>query len=120
MSPTASNAAPVTTPSKEPAKSDDSGSEPLSPKELLYEIAIALVDRPTEVWIEAQVSEDKKVITLIVHTHPDDRGKVIGSEGRAVRTLRDLFGRIAASQNKRIMIVVSDTDDAEAATGPQE
>jgi len=94
---------------------------PLAPEELLYENVLALVDHPDEVRIETQLSADKKICTLIVHTNPSDRGKVIGSEGRAVRTLRDLFGRIAASRGMRIMIVVSDADDTpvEAASGDQ-
>lgn len=114
MNTQATSSTPDSTPSA-PAADPQKDCAPLTPEDLLYENVLALVDHPTEVRIETQLSVDKKICTLIVHTHPSDRGKVIGSEGRAVRTLRDLFGRIAASRGMRIMIVVSDADDPVAA-----
>lgn len=86
--------------------------QPLEPRELLYQLAIALVDYPHDVWIELQESLDKKILTLIVHAHADDRGKVIGREGATMRAIKDLMGRVAAVRHMKIMIVVSESDES--------
>lgn len=94
--------------------------QPLDPRDLLYEMIIALVDHPDGVWIELQESLDKKINTLIVHTNAEDRGKVIGREGYTMRSLRDLLGRVAAVRRMKIMIVVSDSNEAEPSTTESE
>jgi predicted RNA-binding protein YlqC (UPF0109 family) len=87
--------------------------QPLAPRELLYELAIALVDHPADVWIETHESIDKKILTLIVHASPEDRGKVIGREGSTMKLLKEFMGRVAAARHMKIMLVVSESDEAE-------
>jgi predicted RNA-binding protein YlqC (UPF0109 family) len=55
-------------------------------KELVLDIAKALVDNPDEVKIEEIIKEDEIVLTLSVSE--DDMGKVIGKQGRIAKAMR--------------------------------
>lgn len=86
---------------------------PLAPRDLMYELVVALVDHPEDVWIETHESLDKKILTLIIHTRADDRGKIIGQLGSTMKLLKELMGRVAAARHMKIMLVVSESNDAE-------
>ena len=62
-------------------------------KELIEYIAKFIVDSPDEVKVTEVEEEDRIVIRLEVA--PDDKGKVIGREGRVAQAMRTLL-RIAA------------------------
>lgn len=69
-------------------------------KELVQFCARALVDEPDEVEV-AVVEADRAVIYELT-VAPDDRGKVIGKEGRTARALRQLMA--AASRRDRAVL----------------
>jgi len=63
-------------------------------KELVTEMAKALVDKPEEVMVTEIEGEQTTVIELKVAK--EDLGKVIGKEGRTARSLRTLVFAAAA------------------------
>ena len=65
-------------------------------KKLLENIVNALVDNPSDVYVESKTDEMGVLLTL--HVAADDMGKVIGKQGRIIRALRDLIKLMAAKQ----------------------
>ena len=63
----------------------------LAIKDLLAEIARALVDHPEGVQVRAV--EGSHVTVLELKTHPEDLGKVIGREGRIAKSDSHAIGR---------------------------
>ena len=66
-------------------------------KELVLDIAKALVDNPDEVKIEETIKEDEIILKLSVSQ--DDMGKVIGKQGRIAKAIRTVV-RSAANREK--------------------
>ena len=64
-------------------------------KELVEEIAKALVDHPEGVQVNAV--DGSQVTVLELRVHPEDLGKVIGRQGRTAKAIRTLLG--AAGMN---------------------
>ena len=61
-----------------------------------------LVDDPDAVRVEQVEREDATVLELYVA--PDDRGKVIGRQGRLARALRTIVRASAAGSRKRVIL----------------
>ena len=59
-------------------------------KDLVTEIAKALVDIPDEVTVREV--EGEQVTVLELRVAPSDLGKVIGKQGRTARSIRTLLG----------------------------
>jgi predicted RNA-binding protein YlqC (UPF0109 family) len=62
-------------------------------KDLIEYIAKSIVDKPDEVKVTEEATEDGVVLRLEVA--PEDTGKVIGKEGRIAKAMRTLL-RVAA------------------------
>jgi len=62
-------------------------------KELLSHVARGLVREPGRVRVREREEHGRTVIELEVA--PDDRGRVIGREGRTASALRTLLGALA-------------------------
>lgn len=69
--------------------------------ELVEFIAKSLVDDVDDVQVN--VSDDGR--TLELETSPDDRGRVIGRQGRVAKAMRALLGHSAGGANLRLDIV---------------
>lgn len=69
--------------------------------ELVAYLAKALVSEPGEV--EVIIEEDGELIEL--ETADDDRGRVIGRQGRVAKALRAIVNATADGQNARLDIV---------------
>jgi predicted RNA-binding protein YlqC (UPF0109 family) len=74
-------------------------------KELILLIAKSLVDSPEEVLIDEIPQEDSVVFRLTVSK--EDRGKVIGKQGRVIKAIRTLVLANSKSAPKRILIEVN-------------
>ena len=72
--------------------------------ELLEYLARRLVDDPDSVRVE-QVEEDDACV-LRLYVAPDDRGKVIGRNGRVVRALRTIVRAAGGGQGRRVLLEV--------------
>ena len=73
-------------------------------KELVAEIAKALVDSPEEVVVREVAGEQVTVLELRVA--PTDLGKVIGKQGRTARSIRTLLGAAGMKLNRRFTLEI--------------
>lgn len=72
-------------------------------RQLIEDIAKALVDAPDEVEVKAGEG-DSGVIALKVA--PGDLGKVIGKQGRTARSIRAIMNAAAMKQNQRFTLEI--------------
>jgi uncharacterized protein len=70
--------------------------------DLVTEIAIALVDDPDSVVVEAIADGDATVIRLRVS--PTDVGKVIGKQGRTARSMRTILSAASMKLKHRFSL----------------
>ena len=68
-------------------------------QQLIEAIVKPLVDYPQEVRIETDESENRIVYKLFVH--PEDRGKVIGKQGRVAKAIRTIVYSAASGYHKK-------------------
>ncbi|HEX6772614.1 MAG TPA: KH domain-containing protein [Acidobacteriaceae bacterium] len=82
-------------------------------EELMKQIARALVDQPDEVLVEAaEGDEGDDTVVLEMRVAPDDVGKVIGKQGRTVRSMRTILAAVAQGHHLRYELdIVEDEDD---------
>lgn len=83
-------------------------------EDLMTQIARALVDHPDEVVVEAvEGDEGEDTIVLEMRVAPDDVGKVIGKQGRTVRSMRTILAAVGQGHHLRyeLDIVEDDEDD---------
>ena len=73
-------------------------------KELVENIAKALVDNPSEVQVSVVEGEQTTVVELRVDAQ--DLGKVIGKQGRTARAMRTLLGAAGTKANKRVLLEI--------------
>ncbi len=73
-------------------------------KELVEEIAKALVDIPDEVVVREIAGE--QVTVLEMRVAPSDLGKVIGKQGRTARAIRTLLGATGMKMNRRFTLEI--------------
>lgn len=73
-------------------------------KDLIEEIAKALVDKPEEVSVTEVEGEQTTVIELKVAK--DDLGKVIGKQGRTARAMRTILGAASTKIRKRSVLEI--------------
>ena len=73
-------------------------------KDLLEEIAKALVDHPEEVRVSEVEGEQTTVLELRVQN--DDLGKVIGRQGRTARAIRTLLSAAGMKIHKRFVLEI--------------
>jgi len=73
-------------------------------KQLLEQIAKALVDYPESV--EVREVEGERSIILELRVAPDDTGKVIGKQGRIAKAIRTVIGAAAVKEDKRVMVEI--------------
>ena len=75
--------------------------------ELLEFLARSLVDSPDEVEVE-RIDEDDDTVVLELSVAEEDRGKVIGRQGRTVRALRTIMRASGAGDDRRTLVEVID------------
>ncbi len=75
-----------------------------SVKELVEDIAKALVDTPEEVTVREVSGEHVTVLELRVAQ--TDVGKIIGKQGRTARSLRTLLGAAGMKLNRRFTLEI--------------
>jgi len=75
-------------------------------KQLIEDIAKALVDVPEEVSVNEVSGEQTTVLELKVA--PGDLGKVIGKQGRTARSIRTILGAAGMKLNRRFTLEILD------------
>ena len=73
-------------------------------KDLLVEIAKALVDNPEDVQVQEVEGEQTTVLELRVKY--EDLGKVIGRQGRTARAIRTLLAAAGMKVQKRFVLEI--------------
>jgi len=75
-------------------------------KDTLHFIVAAIVDSPDAVSIDEQ--EEEGFLNFIITVDPSDMGKVIGKEGKVIRSIRNIMKVKAMKQDKRIKISLAE------------
>jgi predicted RNA-binding protein YlqC (UPF0109 family) len=75
-------------------------------KELAEYMVKSLVDHPEEVKITEVESEKTSILEISVAS--DDIGKVVGKEGRIIKSLRIILTSSAAKKGKRVVVEMLD------------
>ena len=73
-------------------------------KEILADIARAIVDHPDDVVVTEQ--EKGEDVTLILSVHPDDMGMVIGRHGRIAKAIRTVIKAAASGSGKKVNVEI--------------
>lgn len=73
-------------------------------KELIELIIKGIVDNPDKIEINQVVGE--KTLIFEVKVDPDDIGKVIGRQGRNIKSIRTIINAAAQKDNKRVIIEI--------------
>lgn len=73
-------------------------------KDLLEQIAKALVDNPDEVSVNEVEGEQSLILELRVSE--DDMGKVIGKQGRIAKAIRIVMKAAAIRESKRVVVEI--------------
>jgi uncharacterized protein len=71
-------------------------------KDTLHYIITAIVDKPESVVIEE--SEVEGTIEFTISVDSSDMGKIIGKEGRMIRSIRNVMKVPAIKEGKRIHV----------------
>jgi predicted RNA-binding protein YlqC (UPF0109 family) len=73
-------------------------------RDLVEQIAKALVDHSDQVSVRAIDGEQVTVLELKVH--PEDLGKVIGRQGRTAKSIRTILGAAGMKLKKRYTLEI--------------
>ena len=73
-------------------------------KDLINNIAQALVDHPEQVSVSEVTGDQTSVLELKVAK--EDIGKVIGKQGRTARAMRTILSAASAKINKRTVLEI--------------
>lgn len=75
-------------------------------KDILLAIVKALVDNPDDV--EISENDDNGFVTLSIKVNSEDMGKVIGKEGKVIRSIRNVMKIPAMKQGKKVQISLAE------------
>jgi predicted RNA-binding protein YlqC (UPF0109 family) len=78
--------------------------ETLALKELVEQMARALVDSPGQVTVDA--AEEDKALVLRLRVASSDVGRVIGKQGRTAKAMRTVLHAIAARSKRRAVLEI--------------
>lgn len=73
-------------------------------KQILIDIAKAIVDKPDEVSVTEKVSGSTVMLELSVAK--SDMGKVIGHGGKIAKSIRTVMKAAAIRENKRVIVEI--------------
>lgn len=74
-------------------------------EELLVNIAKGLVEKPEEVNVTSEPSENGGLI-LHLHVAEEDMGRVIGKQGRIAKAIRTVMRAAATRNNTRVVVEI--------------
>lgn len=86
-------------------------------RELVTQIARALVDLPEAVVVEPVERDESTVLRLRVA--PTDVGKVIGKQGRTARSMRTILGAVSMKHHHRYTLDILEEDHQETGDGDE-
>jgi len=75
-------------------------------KELIEYIARAIVTMPEEVKVTQETDEDENMVILKLEVAEDDKGRVIGKQGRVAEAMRTLLRVVATKGGVRVRLEI--------------
>ena len=73
-------------------------------KQVLADIARAIVDNPDAVSVEETIDGDD--VELVLTVHEDDTGMVIGHHGRIAKAIRQVMKSAANTEGKHVTVEI--------------
>ena len=73
-------------------------------KQVLLDIAVAIVDTPDEVTVVSE--EDGDTVNITLSVAPDDMGMVIGRHGKIAKAIRTVMKAAANTCNKKVNVEI--------------
>ena len=73
-------------------------------KQILADIARAIVDNPDAVSVEETIDGDD--VELVLTVHEDDTGMVIGHHGRIAKAIRQVMKAAANTEGKHVTVEI--------------
>ena len=73
-------------------------------KELIESVVKGLVDNPEEVIVRSVQKEQATLLKLRVH--PSDKGKLIGKQGRTIRSIRMVLEAAGIKMKRRFTLEI--------------
>lgn len=73
-------------------------------KELVEQIAKALVTHPDQVSVTVTESSSERSAVYELRVAADDLGRVIGKEGRTVNAIRTILNAASTRENRRVVL----------------
>jgi uncharacterized protein len=74
-------------------------------KELIEYIAKSIVSTPEEVKVTEE-TDDKSMVVVKLEVAPDDKGRVIGRQGRVAEAMRTLLRVVATKDGVRVRLEI--------------
>jgi predicted RNA-binding protein YlqC (UPF0109 family) len=74
-------------------------------KELIEYIAKSIVSIPADVRVTEEV-DDKSMVVVKLEVAPDDKGRVIGRQGRVAEAMRTLLRVVATKEGVRVRLEI--------------
>jgi len=74
-------------------------------KDLIEYIAKSLVEKPDEIVISEEETEDGTVLVKLAAAQ-EDMGRIIGKQGRNAKAMRTLLNAKATRENKRAVLQI--------------
>ena len=75
-------------------------------KELVEYIARSIASEPDEVIVYEEYDEEDDRVVLRLEVAPDDKGKMIGRQGRVAQSIRVLLRIAAVKQGTRVTLEI--------------
>ncbi len=76
-------------------------------KDLCIYLLNFLVKNPKDLTVEETETENG-LVTLTIKVNKDDMGRVIGKDGKIIRSLRDVIKILALKLNKHVDVVLAE------------
>lgn len=76
-------------------------------KKILSLILTSIVDKPDKVEIDEQ--EQNGIVNFTIKVDKDDMGKVIGKNGKVIKSIRNVMKIPAIKLGKKIYVTLSET-----------
>lgn len=76
-------------------------------KKILSLILTSIVDKPDKVEIDEQ--EQSGIVNFTIKVDKDDMGKVIGKNGKVIKSIRNVMKIPAIKNGKKIYVTLSET-----------
>ena len=75
-------------------------------KDLVEYLVKALVENTDKVIVTEKVEDSKRIITVKVET--EDIGRVIGKDGRIIKSIREIIRAYSAKNNERVLVDIEE------------